>query len=80
MQRTSTTCGVWDASTPSRLHSLVMTDSVRTLLEWLDDPDATAAASQGARWDAFVEACRSTYGFDPAKDGAAHGGGTPRCP
>ena len=53
----------------SRLHSLVMTDSVRTLLEWLDDPDATKQNLQGARWDAFVEACRSTYGFDPTKDG-----------
>lgn len=53
----------------SRLHSLVMTDSVRTLLEWIDDPEATKQALQGARWDAFLEACRSTYGFDPAKDG-----------
>ena len=53
----------------SRLHSLVMTDSVRTLLEWIDDPEATKQELQGARWDAFVAACRSTYGFDPAKDG-----------
>lgn len=53
----------------SRLHSLVMTDSVRTLLEWIDDPEATKQALKGARWDAFVEACRSTYDFDPAKDG-----------
>jgi hypothetical protein len=53
----------------SRLHSLVMTDSVRTLLEWINDPEATKTELQGARWDAFVEACRSSYGFDPAKDG-----------
>lgn len=53
----------------SRLHSLVMTDSVRTLLEWIDAPEATRQDLQGARWSAFVEACRSTYGFDPAKDG-----------
>lgn len=53
----------------SRLHSLVMTDTVRTLLEWLDDPDATQSGLAGARWVAFVEACRSTYGFDPAKHG-----------
>lgn len=53
----------------SRLHSLVMTDSVRTLLEWIDDPEATKVKLQGARWDALVNACRSTYGFDPAKDG-----------
>ena len=53
----------------SRLHSLVMTDSVRTLLEWIDDPEHAKQELQGARWDAFVEACRSTYGFDPAKEG-----------
>ena len=53
----------------ARLHSLVMTDGVRTLLEWINDPDATKQDLQGARWDAFVEACRSTYGFDPAKGG-----------
>ena len=53
----------------SRLHSLVMTDSVRTLLEWIDDPEATKRELQGARWAAFVEACRSSYGFDPSKDG-----------
>lgn len=53
----------------SRLHSLVMSDSVRTLLEWIDDPEATKQALHGARWDAFLEACQSIYGFDPAKDG-----------
>lgn len=53
----------------SRLHSLVMTDSVRSLLEWIDDPEATKQELQGARWEAFVEACRTTYGFDPAKEG-----------
>lgn len=53
----------------SRLHSLVMTDSVRTLLEWIDEPEVTKEELRGARWDAFVEASRSKYGFDPAKDG-----------
>lgn len=53
----------------SRLHSLVMSDSVRTLLEWINDPGAMKQEAQGARWDAFAEACRSKYGFDPAKDG-----------
>lgn len=53
----------------SRLHSLVMTDSVRALLEWIDDPDGVKQELQGARWDAFIAACRSTYGFDPTKDG-----------
>ncbi|MBY6706231.1 BREX-1 system phosphatase PglZ type B [Rhodococcus sp. BP-241] len=53
----------------SRLHALVMTDSVRTLLEWMGDPEGVKQELQGARWDAFVAACRYTYGFDPAKDG-----------
>lgn len=53
----------------SRLYALVMADSVRTLLEWIDDPEATRQDLQGAQWDAFVEACRSTYGFDPSKHG-----------
>lgn len=53
----------------SRLHSLVMTDSVRTLLEWIDDPDGVKQELQAARWDAFVAACHSTYKFDPARDG-----------
>jgi hypothetical protein len=53
----------------SRLHALVMTDSARTLLQWIDDPEATENDLRGAQWDAFMEACRSTYGFDPLKDG-----------
>lgn len=58
----------------SRLHSLVMTDSVRTLLEWLDDPDSTQRNLEGARWKAFIGACHSSYGFDPVKDGALTAG------
>lgn len=54
----------------SRLHSLVMTDSVRTLLEWLNDPDSTRGSLEAVQWKAFVETCCSTYGFNPAKDGA----------
>lgn len=53
----------------SRLHSLVMTDSIRMLLDWLDDPEASRAALSAASWNAFREACRATYGIDPEKDG-----------
>ncbi len=53
----------------ARLHSLVITDSVRTLLQWLDEPDTTVSSLGRAQWDAFVETCRTTYSFDPAKDG-----------
>jgi len=59
----------------ARLHSLVMTDSVRTLLEWLDDPETTQTNLAGARWEAFVEACRSTYSLNPAKDGVLSAAG-----
>ena len=53
----------------ARLHSLVITDSVRILLQWLDEPDTTVSSLGRAQWDAFVETCRTTYSFDPAKDG-----------
>ena len=53
----------------TRLHSLVITDGVRTLLQWLDEPDATASSLGRAQWDAFVETCRTAYSFDPSKDG-----------
>ena len=53
----------------TRLHALVLTDSVRTLMEWLNDPEDTRQGLAGARWEAFVDACRSVYGFDPSKDG-----------
>jgi hypothetical protein len=53
----------------ARLRSLVITDSVRALLQWLDEPDATVSSLGRAEWDSFVETCRTTYSFDPAKDG-----------
>lgn len=53
----------------SRLHSLVMTDSVRALLEWLNDPEESRRSLAGARWEAFSDVCKSTYGFDPSRDG-----------
>lgn len=52
-----------------RLYSLVMADGIRTLLEWMDDSDAARSSLGAAEWGAFVQECRSTYGFDPAKDG-----------
>ena len=54
----------------SRLHHLVLDDSVRTLLEWMNDPDATRASLEGARWQALIASCKSVYGFSPEKDGA----------
>ncbi|MEV8369366.1 BREX-1 system phosphatase PglZ type B [Microbacterium sp. NPDC064584] len=53
----------------ARLRHLVLDDHVRTLLEWLDDPEATRASHTGVRWKALVASCKDTYGFNPEKDG-----------
>lgn len=54
----------------SRLHHLVLDDSVRTLLDWMNDPDAVRASLEGAQWQALVASCKSVYGISPDKDGA----------
>lgn len=54
----------------SRLHHLVLDDSVRTLLEWMDDPVSVRSSLEGARWQALIASCKSVYGFNPEKDGA----------
>lgn len=53
----------------SRLHHLVLDDSVRTLLEWMNDPDSVRSSLGSARWQALIAACKSVYGFSPEKDG-----------
>ncbi|MET9326725.1 BREX-1 system phosphatase PglZ type B [Tsukamurella sp. NPDC003166] len=54
----------------SRLHRLVLDDSVRTLLEWMNDPDSVRASLEDARWQALIASCKSVYTFSPEKDGA----------
>ena len=54
----------------SRLRHLVLDDHVRTLLEWIDDPEATRASLTGMGWKALVASCKDTYDFSPEKDGA----------
>ncbi|MCT2183306.1 BREX-1 system phosphatase PglZ type B [Brevibacterium casei] len=54
----------------SRLHHLVLDDTVRTLLEWMNDPDEVRASLEGAQWQALVASCKSVYDFGPDKDGA----------
>ncbi|WP_395155010.1 BREX-1 system phosphatase PglZ type B [Ilumatobacter sp.] len=54
----------------SRLHHFVLDDTVRTLLEWINEPDAVQASLEGARWQALIASCKSIYGFSPEKDGA----------
>lgn len=53
----------------SRLRHLVLDDPVRTLLDWMDDPEAARAALSGVRWKALIASCRAIYGFSPEKDG-----------
>lgn len=53
----------------SRLRHLVLDDHVRTLLDWMDDPESTRASLSGVRWKALVATCKDTYGFSPEKDG-----------
>lgn len=54
----------------SRLRHLVLDDHVRTLLDWMDEPEATRASLTGVRWKALVASCKDIYGFSPEKDGA----------
>jgi len=55
------------------LRDLLHPDVIRTLLHWLDAPDATRAAmgtpGNDASWETFRAMCRADYGFDPVTDG-----------
>lgn len=51
-----------------RLHSLIVRDPVRSLLEWIDDPATARQRMAGAEWNAFAASCRSRFGLDPDKD------------
>lgn len=54
----------------SRLHHLVLDDTVRTLLEWMNEPDEVRASLEGAQWQALLASCKSVYGFSLDKDGS----------
>lgn len=45
--------------------SLANPDPIRTLLEWIDDPNSTRAALDAGAWAAFLQYCSSDLGFDP---------------
>lgn len=53
----------------SRLRHLVLDDHVRTLLDWMEDPESTRASLSGVRWKALVASCKEGYGFSPENDG-----------
>lgn len=51
-------------------HDLVNPDPIRSLLGWLDDPITFQSRYDEATWAAFVQQCKSDFGFDPTRDGA----------
>ncbi|MEL7209708.1 MAG: BREX-1 system phosphatase PglZ type B, partial [Actinomycetota bacterium] len=55
------------------LNSLLNPDPVRSLLDWLDDPTEMRSSLSDGAWSAFVQQCKSDFGFDPAKDGEIEG-------
>ena len=49
---------------------LVNPDPVSSLLRWLDDPHGFQAHGRlDAQWTAFVQQCKTDFGFDPGTDG-----------
>ena len=56
--------------------AVVTKDPVRTLLRWMGDPVKTKMELEksGSEWISFCAVCRSTYGFNPEKDGAITAG------
>lgn len=48
---------------------LMIEDTPRNLLEWMNDPQGTRQKWDGARWSAFRSRCKSEYAFDPQADG-----------
>lgn len=48
---------------------LMIEDTPRNLLEWMNDPHGTREKWDDARWSAFRSRCKAEYGFDPKTDG-----------
>ena len=51
------------------LLELVNEDVVGSLLRWLDDSQGFQTHADVARWTAFVQQCKSDFGFNPGTDG-----------
>jgi hypothetical protein len=54
-------------------HDLISPDPIRSLLGWIDNPTSFRQRFDTAQWNAFLEQCRATYGFDPITDGEVSG-------
>jgi hypothetical protein len=48
---------------------LMVEDTARDLLGWLNDPGETREKWEPARWSAFRSRCKADYGFDPESEG-----------
>ena len=48
---------------------LMIEDTPRDLLVWMNSPVETQKKWGGNKWAAFVSRCKAKYGFDPEKDG-----------
>jgi hypothetical protein len=48
---------------------LMVEDTPRDILEWINDPPGMHGKWDDARWSAFCSRCRAEYGFDPQSDG-----------
>jgi len=53
---------------------LMIGDTPRDLLLWLDNPERIRAEWDKAKWEAFCNRCREEYDFDPESDGVLVGG------
>jgi hypothetical protein len=53
---------------------LMIGDTTRDLLVWLNDPAPTRALWEHSKWEAFCNRCRAEFGFDPENDGEIVGG------
>lgn len=54
----------------ARLDQFLVADPARSLLAWMEEPEAERNSLSQDEWTAFIETCRATYSFDPAKGGA----------
>ena len=53
--------------------TLLSGDTVRDILDWLDQPTVVSDRWGAERWEAFSSRCQSDYGIDPQKDGELAG-------
>ncbi|NJM00535.1 MAG: BREX-1 system phosphatase PglZ type B, partial [Synechococcaceae cyanobacterium SM2_3_2] len=50
-------------------HALLNPDPVRSLLQWLNDPQGCQSQWDPNQWNSFCSICKTSYTFDPQTDG-----------